>query len=385
MPDDNHKPEIGLALTDFDCFAAFRPFGSIQASVQAVPELRQALGAVADEVVKGPASEALLRKSVSTVRPDFDRQPHVFANSTSRLPGHVCGQILNRRLHESDEMTALTSKLASRCKEQGDEAVGGISAPENKGLAETFVNLNDDYPGDCGAFVCAFFMNLYRLKAGECVYVPANTIHAWHRGTCFESMAASDNVFNCAFEDGIPQEFLDIFVNNVDTHIDTPASHWYVRTEPFKRGVQGKTKRYVTPFHEFDVLNTELGPNEQEEHQPIEGPSVLLASKGSGKLSVDGQEMELKEGSILLLLAGKTFKFSAGADGVQLYRCVAPRNDFALHSALELNCARIRTFAQMLCRVKKGLIQLAVPSKKPRLQNRALCLIRRTASPQCHE
>lgn len=163
-------------------------------------------------------------------------------------------------------------------------------------------------------------MNLYRLKAGECVFVPANTIHAWHRGTCFESMAASDNVFNCAFQDGIPQEFLDIFINNVDTHPETPAAHWYVRTEPFKRGVQGKTRRYVTPFHEFDVLNTELPASAQEEHEPIEGPSVLLASAGSGSLEVDGQKMDLKEGSILLIVAGKKVKYTAGQDGLQLYR-----------------------------------------------------------------
>lgn len=67
LPDDNHKPEIGLALTDFDCFAAFRPFESIQASIQAIPELHQALGSTADAMLKGEASEELLRKGVSVV------------------------------------------------------------------------------------------------------------------------------------------------------------------------------------------------------------------------------------------------------------------------------------------------------------------------------
>lgn len=106
----------------------------------------------------------------------------------------------------------------------------------------------------------------------------------------------------------------------MDVHLDSPASNWYCRLEPFKRGTNGKTQRYVTPFHEFDILNTELKANEEEEHQGIEGPSVLLISKGSGKLSVDGQNFDVKEGSIFLILADKAAKFVADNHGIQAYR-----------------------------------------------------------------
>lgn len=141
--------------------------------------------------------------------------------------------------------------------------------------------------------------------------------------TC--GQAASDNVFNAAFDDGINQEFLNLFLDNVETHIGTPASHWFCRTEAFSRGKNGLTKRYVTPFHEFDILNVEIAAGKTEEHQPIEGPSVVLVSRGGGKLSVDGQQgMDLIEGSILLLFAGKNVTFTAGKDGMQVYRCALP-------------------------------------------------------------
>lgn len=116
LPDSNHKPEVGLALTEFEAFAAFRPYETIQASIKAIPELRQALGPVADEIIKGPGSEELLRKG--------------------------CSAILNRRLHESSYMESLVKGLSARCKQQGDEAVAHISVPENKGLAEIFVRID---------------------------------------------------------------------------------------------------------------------------------------------------------------------------------------------------------------------------------------------------
>jgi mannose-6-phosphate isomerase class I len=79
-------------------------------------------------------------------------------------------------------MEQLVHQLADRCKKDGDSALQVDTGSSDAGLAQTFLLVNEDYPGDAGAFICAFFMNLFKLKAGECIYVPADGLHAWHRG-----------------------------------------------------------------------------------------------------------------------------------------------------------------------------------------------------------
>ena len=139
MPDSNHKPEIAIALSDFQAFASFRSFDKIASSVNSISELQEALGEKAKLFSSSSSgSEEDLRNAIRT--------------------------ILDRNLNESPAMSRLVASLVKKCKEQGDKALGQHDA----GLAETFIMLNDDYEGDAAAFVCAFFMNLYKLKVGEC-------------------------------------------------------------------------------------------------------------------------------------------------------------------------------------------------------------------------
>ena len=42
--------------------------------------------------------------------------------------------------------------------------------------------VDEQYPGDVGVFAVPFFMNLFRLKKGEAIYVGADEVHAWFDG-----------------------------------------------------------------------------------------------------------------------------------------------------------------------------------------------------------
>lgn len=119
LPDANHKPEIGLALSEFWAFASFRPMNLIRESVQRIPELKDALGGMASDFMNGEASETKLRKAVQT--------------------------ILQRGKDETDQMGQLVKALAKRCKEGADKALGveGSKGKEDQGLAEVFCMLND--------------------------------------------------------------------------------------------------------------------------------------------------------------------------------------------------------------------------------------------------
>ena len=57
-PDPNHKPELVIALKDFEGFCGFRPFEEIRAFVSSVAELRVLVGEEAtDEMLKITAEE----------------------------------------------------------------------------------------------------------------------------------------------------------------------------------------------------------------------------------------------------------------------------------------------------------------------------------------
>lgn len=43
-PDDNHKPEMAIALTDFECLCAFRPYNEIDSFLQKYDQLQVLCG-----------------------------------------------------------------------------------------------------------------------------------------------------------------------------------------------------------------------------------------------------------------------------------------------------------------------------------------------------
>jgi mannose-6-phosphate isomerase len=117
----------------------------------------------------------------------------------------------------------------------------------------------------------------------------------------------------------VDDETLEVFNKHVLCPTDTDPSHWFVKTEPFNRGT--KTVRYVTPFHEFDILWTRLQAGEAETHQGISGPSVAVVSSGSGTVSSGDVTLELQEGQVFLVLADQKLDMRAAAGGMQVYRC----------------------------------------------------------------
>merc|ERR1719210_2949217 len=63
--DPNHKPEMAIALTDFEGLCGFRPLSQIQANLRSVPQLTEAIGKpLVEDVLKstkenyGPALKA---------------------------------------------------------------------------------------------------------------------------------------------------------------------------------------------------------------------------------------------------------------------------------------------------------------------------------------
>lgn len=150
--DDNHKPEVIVALSDtFTALAGLR-------DVSVTRRLVEALGDAAGV------------------------------------------RALRERLHDSDASAALRAAIGWALGEADAAAIQEIveaaaSADSEEFAAELALtaSLAAAYPADPG-IVVALLMNLVHLRRGEAIFVPAGVLHAYVAGLGVEIMAASDNV-----------------------------------------------------------------------------------------------------------------------------------------------------------------------------------------------
>jgi len=307
MPDDNHKPEIALALGPFESFCGFKPFAHIQSAVKHVPEFRKAIGEeYAHKLVyarpkDGKAAELAVRAALAQL---------LKKGQSDSTKGEVAEQV---------------KSLASRCKESGAAVFQQVEGIDAENIAKAFPLLNEDYPGDVGAFVCALMMNYFNMKAGECIYVPAATIHAWFRGDIIECMANSDQVLNVAFTES-DEKTIDVFTSNMITQVKTSKSEFDLPPKAFERSSSSKTTLYDPPFKEFSILRTQLSGGSQDTVGSLKGPTVFIALKSDVEVQAkyEGQEATLtaKEGQVFFAVAGMDITFKSQADA-EIYTCIA--------------------------------------------------------------
>ena len=99
--DDNYKPEMALALTDFEALCEFVDQAELAHAFETVPELRECTGdAVADEVVSGKDRDAAegLRAAFSKL---MVCPPEVVGRAVERMAARLQVRQLKRlaRLH----------------------------------------------------------------------------------------------------------------------------------------------------------------------------------------------------------------------------------------------------------------------------------------------
>ena len=79
---------------------------------------------------------------------------------------------------------------------------------------------------------------------------------------------------------------------------------------------------YTPPMSEFNMLKIALGKGEEEEIESIGGPSILVATDGSGKMTAEGKEYELKAGYVFFVGHGIVTKYQT-ADRLTIYSAYA--------------------------------------------------------------
>lgn len=154
--DDNHKPEMAIALTDFEAMCGFRPVKEISRFAKTVPEFRSLLNETAIQCLEECKDEEAMIRSVF--------QSWMSSNKST--------------------IKTQTERLVKRLRSSKTD----LNAAERLALT-----LNDAYPGDIGVFA-AFVLNYVTLKPGDGIFLRANMPHSYLKGDIVECMACSDNV-----------------------------------------------------------------------------------------------------------------------------------------------------------------------------------------------
>jgi len=157
--DDNHKPELIVALTDFYALHGFRPPDEIGAVLASVPELRDL---AADY---RPTSESLADLYTRIMRMDQRAVDAILTPLLQRL----------RRLQEEAARQAFSRKQREYWVLRAD-ALFSSNGRRDRGLFSLFL------------------LNLVHLSPGEAMYLPAGALHSYLQGAGVEIMADSDNV-----------------------------------------------------------------------------------------------------------------------------------------------------------------------------------------------
>jgi mannose-6-phosphate isomerase len=137
-------------------------------------------------------------------------------------------------------------------------------------------------------------------------------------------MATSDNVVRA----GLTPKFKDVDV------LVTMLTYRYGSAESQKMTPVKFAEHsllYDPPIQEFSVIWTKMEADQTEKHKPIEGPSILLVTSGSGRLTGEAlkteSDYELEEGYIYFVGANTPLIAQAGTSGLEFYRAYSIATD----------------------------------------------------------
>lgn len=168
--DANHKPEMVIALTNFECICGFRSLTAIRVLLAGYGEFVHLLALSGFDLSSAEGSEDdILRRLFQAYMRSNDR------DSTFQL------DLLVERLR------------GERSRRPLDPLEGLL------------LRLHEQFPGDKGVFA-PLIMNHLNLHPGKSFFICANEPHAYIAGDCAECMALSDNVVRA----GLTPKFKDV-------------------------------------------------------------------------------------------------------------------------------------------------------------------------------
>jgi mannose-6-phosphate isomerase len=253
--DRSHKPELLVALDEFEALAGFRAAARSVELMRAlnVSDLDPYVSLLADQS-DADGLRALFTTWITAPQPDLD----------VLVPAVIDGAIQYVR---SGKKTFAAE-------------------------AKTVLELGERYPGDAGV-LASMLLNRISLKPGEAIYLPAGNLHAYLHGVGVEVMANSDNVLR----GGLTPKHVDVpeLLRVLDF---APAADDLIRPKITSEGME---LVYNTPAPEFAVsvlcLDGEHLGHEVDAPTRHDGPQILLCTEGSTVVHAKGGKITMEKGS----------------------------------------------------------------------------------------
>ena len=254
-PDDNHKPEIAIALDKLYALAGLEEPLLIERRVNSFTGLRDFLKF---ETIAGQANQAYARLAFLA--------------------------LLRNAVEKPDELASVIDALVEKFDREAKYNKRGKSSYQ----ARLFLEMNEKYPGDVG-LLAIFFLKLRVLRKGQAMYIPAGIPHVYLEGNIVECMASSDNVIRA----GLTPKFKDIpalleVANERQPVLYSPETPYYL---------------YSPPVSEFRVGRHEL-PAGKSFTDRNDGVRILLVLRGRLRLVWQGGRLDVARGQSVLLPGG---------------------------------------------------------------------------------
>jgi len=284
--DDNHKPEVGVALTDFWMLHGFRPLEEIAETLDRTRELGPLMPAFSQRL-KAAGHDHAVRRGLLR---------ELYSNLMT-MPQAQVDLLLNELLSRLQEKPTTSKDSAD---------YWALRAAENFPL-----------PGghcDRGIF-SVYLLNLVHLQPGQGTFQPAGVLHAYLEGVNVELMANSDNVLR----GGLTTKHVDVaeLLRILTFEGGTP--------EVFSgRELSAEQRVYRTPAEEFELSRIALPPHGRYAGEATYGPKALLVLEGSATLTSAGKSKSLHRGSIAFAPSGAQFVLETRAHDLVVFQAGLP-------------------------------------------------------------
>lgn len=256
------KPELLIALTDFEALAGFRdPLDSA--------DLFSRLGIT-------PHTEL------------------IFAPLRHRQGSAALAEVfLDCLVLDEQRRGAVTDVVTAAVRHLDDQGDLGD-------FARTAVLLDEHFPGD-PSLLAALLLNRRTLRPGEALHVKPGTMHAYLRGTGVEVMGSSDNVLR----GGLTRKYIDAaaLVQVVDF---TPEEMLPLHPDQEAPGLW----HYAAGERAFAVWRLDVTPGRMIELPAESSGRILLTASGEIGLSTGPDALVLRQGQAAFVRAGETVRVS---------------------------------------------------------------------------
>ncbi len=279
--DENHKPELLVALTDFYGLRGFRPLSDIARTLVDVPEL-------------------------GGLMPDFQPDPACLES--------LYGQIMNLPQKDVD---SLLDPLVRRLT--GENA----KEPFTRGHREYWLLRADGEFSRNGhrdrGLLSIYLLNLLHLEPGDGMFLPSGVLHAYLEGAGMEIMASSNNVLR----GGLTPKHVDVpeLLANV---VFEGGSAEILHGDPMDGNREWV---YKTPTAEFELRRVEVSDTQPYHGGPDHGAEILVLIESNRDsevtLAAGAQILRLRRGQACLIPCGADYMIRS-ANKTKLFKATVP-------------------------------------------------------------